>query len=687
VETRRQPAARRNLASALDDARVAAFVGREQELAAFESALTGAGTQRVLFVHGPGGIGKTTLLHRLRIIAERAECPVVHLDARDIDCSPESFLAAFADGRRAAVVGQTDPADAGDPAPVLLLDGYDRLKTLDHWLRTAFLPSLRSDSVVVLVGREPPGAAWRTDPGWRAVATVCRLDPLTDEESLDLLARCAVPDDGRPRLTRLGGGHPMTLALLADSASTAQLPDDLTDAPDLVAALATHLVGEAPSEAHAQALALCSVSWLTGEDLLGMAIGAQAAQVWPWLESRPFITRGADGLYPHDLVREVLEADLRRRSPQRYREVVGIVHRHAIESLRSNDSATRVLGAHQKLYLHRRGPLYGSFWALRERGAAAVLAGRPEDHPETIELIRRHEGAASAAIAARWLEAQPEGLFVVRSPNGIAGYFLQVLYPADPALVDADPVLDAAVGVANGSSPARPGEQISIGRFLGGRTALHQRDAYAVLASCVGSTITWVRRPLAWSFVTSIDDEFWVPNFSYLGLNPYRTVTFDGRQHTIFGIDWRRVPIDGWLDLMADRELTGEHGPVPPEMMRPEPLSRHDFNDAVRSALRDLSRPDRLAGSALMSTQLVGGHDADPTGRLRAGVLEAIAVVDERDVALGRVLDRTFVRAALTQESAAEVLDLPFSTYRRHLARAIEELTDVLWSVEINAGR
>ena len=133
-----------------------------------------------------------------------------------------------AGSRRVGAAEPTDPTDpahdARDPALVLLLDGYDRLKTLDHWFRTAFLPSLRSDSVVVLVGREPPGAAWRTDPGWRAVATVCRLDPLTDEESLDLLARCAVPDDGRPRLTRLGGGHPMTLALLADSATTAQLP-------------------------------------------------------------------------------------------------------------------------------------------------------------------------------------------------------------------------------------------------------------------------------------------------------------------------------------------------------------------------------------------------------------------------------------------------------------------------------
>jgi hypothetical protein len=55
--------------------------------------------------------------------------------------------------------------------------------------------------------------------------------------------------------------------------------------------------------------------------------------------------------------------------------------------------------------------------------------------------------------------------------------------------------------------------------------------------------------------------------------------------------------------------------------------------------------------------------------------------------ATGRVLDRTFVRAAPTQEAAAEVLDLPFSTYRRHLAKAVDELTDVLWSVEIGETR
>jgi len=56
-----------------------------------------------------------------------------------------------------------------------------------------------------------------------------------------------------------------------------------------------------------------------------------------------------------------------------------------------------------------------------------------------------------------------------------------------------------------------------------------------------------------------------------------------------------------------------------------------------------------------------------------------------RGAELRRVLDRTFVRPAPTQEAAAEVLDLPFSTYRRHLAAALSELTDLLWAVETGA--
>jgi hypothetical protein len=140
-----------------------------------------------------------------------------------------------------------------------------------------------------------------------------------------------------------------------------------------------------------------------------------------------------------------------------------------------------------------------------------------------------------------------------------------------------------------------------------------------------------------------------------------------------------------WLDVMAERELTGEQGPIPAELQRPAPLSRPQFDEAVRAALRDLARPDRLGHNPLTDTRLVTGN-ADRLGTgLRQAILAGIGRVGEqrRNPTLGRVLDRTFVHPAPTQEAAAQVLDLPFSTYRRHLARAIDELTDVLWSVEI----
>jgi hypothetical protein len=72
-------------------------------------------------------------------------------------------------------------------------------------------------------------------------------------------------------------------------------------------------------------------------------------------------------------------------------------------------------------------------------------------------------------------------------------------------------------------------------------------------------------------------------------------------------------------------------------------------------------------------------------GRLHAAILGGIEQLGQepRAEVLRRVLDRTFVRAAPTQEAAAEVLDLPFSTYRRHLAKAVERLGDRLWAVEI----
>ena len=185
-------------------------------------------------------------------------------------------------------------------ADLLLLDGYERLGPIDSWVRSEFLPSLDAEMVVVLAGREPPSSPWRIDPGWRAVdgSAAQRAEPGRECRTAGAGGVGRLDED---RLATLGRGHPLTLALLADAAAAGRdVPEDFADAPDLVQTLVTQVIGEVPSEAHATGLAVCAHAWQTTEDLLRRAVGDEAPDVWAWLDSQAFVTRGVDGLYPHD---------------------------------------------------------------------------------------------------------------------------------------------------------------------------------------------------------------------------------------------------------------------------------------------------------------------------------------------------------------------------------------------------
>jgi ABC-type lipoprotein export system ATPase subunit len=59
------------------------FVGREPELALLEALLRGD-DGGVLFVSGPGGVGKTTLLDRFALMGAEADRCVVRIDGRDV---------------------------------------------------------------------------------------------------------------------------------------------------------------------------------------------------------------------------------------------------------------------------------------------------------------------------------------------------------------------------------------------------------------------------------------------------------------------------------------------------------------------------------------------------------------------------------------------------------------------------
>ena len=169
----------------------------------------------------------------------------------------------------------------------------------------------------------------------------------------------------------------------------------------------------------------------------------------------------------------------------------------------------------------------------------------------------------------------------------------------------------------------------------------------------------------------------------------------DGKSFGVFGHDWRTVPPGIWLELMADRELD-EHirsiQPVPGKSLLV--LNQTEFLAALKTALHDLDRPDKLENNPLLHSRLVsdqsgtGDHNADHSLILISEIKKAILTLQNspRDEKYFRVMEKTYLKSARSQEKASEDLNLPFSTYRRHLKAGITRIAQILWQKEINKG-
>jgi hypothetical protein len=352
------------------------------------------------------------------------------------------------------------------------------------------------------------------------------------------------------------------------------------------------------------------------------------------------------------------------------------MRQHAVSRLLDPASVSRHRDAIELMLLHRRSPLEPQVRQLRDSGVLAVVPAAPQDRAGVLEIVSRAEGPEAARVLGRWIDAQPAGLYVARSETGVEAFALHILVSPEDNPVPDDPVVRAVLDAIDRRSPLRPGERIGIGRGLGNRGD-YERAVLAVLAGSVSSIVEWLSRPVAWSVITPLHEDFWRPFFEYLGFGVLARVRFGAGDVTAYGWDRRRLPVAEFLELTGRRELTGETGPPPPELLRPAPLGRDAFDEAVRAALRDVNRPDRLAAGPLAGTALAPG--------LREALVAGIAALGDepKGELLRPVLERTYLHGAPSQEAAAEVLGLPFSTYRRHLARATTRLVDLLWAVEV----
>jgi hypothetical protein len=695
-----RPPADGTLAARLAAARVHGFVGRDAELDLVRELLDEEEPSlAVLFFHGPGGIGKSALLRRIAVEAERRGRRAVQLDRRSVAGGPAAFGAALT-----AALDRPDEADPfaalhDHPPVVLLLDGMDELAPVEPWLRDELLPRLPARTLTVIAGREAPSPdGWR-EPGWAQLVRSISLRDLPRPDARRLLHAHGLRDEQIDGTVAVAHGYPLALVLLAEVVGrTGGPPDALATVPDVVTELLRRFVAEVPTAMHRQALEVAAHARSTTTGLLRDAIpDGDAEQLFAWLRDRPFMEPVVGGIAPHDLARETLEAELRWRDPDRFRDVHRHVRDHVIARLRRERGAAQRETFADLIYLHRHNPLYAAYTTWN----AAALRPRRAGPPELDEVVRRTAELGrkeTAEVVRRWAVEQPSALLVFEPVGGgpTAGYVVLLeLGPDLPGrLREADPVVAAVVDHLARHAPLREGEHVLLTREVLAWERPYEpspvTDAYDLL---VTSRSLSNPQP-AWTVMTIPEPaaQQWEPQLAYLDWPrlPGAESWSDGRTWVAFGHDWRARPVDVWLDLMGERETATDLDlaalrPASPATVTV--LARDGFDAAVRAALRSVRRPADLSGNPLLRSRLVVDlHADDPAAALVDLLVEA---TDElRDEPNGDKLHRavatTYFKGAPSQEAAAERLGLAFSTFRRHLAVGTAAICERLWAREVH---
>lgn len=697
----------------LSAARRQRFVGRDDEKSLFDSALMAPVLSfQVLYVFGPGGIGKTTLLREFAQRAEQAHIPAYYIDARNLEPSPESFLTAM---QATMSLSPTDSVlDFLSSRPgrlIILIDTYETLASLENWLREKFLPSLTANTLVVIADRNPPEPAWRSDSGWQTALRVLPLRNLSPYESRTYLAKRDIPATEYPAVLDFTHGHPLALSLIADV--FAQRPGfhfQPEEAPDTVKVLLERFVQKVPSLAHRVALEACVLVRVMTESLLtnmlqradvssvgsDIVIAEGTHELFSWLRGLSFIESSREGLFPHDLAREALMADLRWRNPDWYKEL----HNRARNYYSSHFQQVRGLEQQRILYdyvfLHRDNPVIRSMLEW-QTGSLIVPDGlREADRAACIAIVKKHEGARSARLATKWLTSQPEGVTVYRNSEGhVVGFIAMVsLERASDEDIRSDPAMRLAWEYLKRHAPLRPGEIATHYRFWMARDTY--QDVSPVQTLIFLNTVRYqLATPgLAFHFLPCANPEMWAGAFAYANLTRLTEIdyTVDGKSYGVYGHDWRIEPPLAWLQLLAEREVAGGAPvPLPQPAQQLVALSQEEFTTAVRDALRDLPMVETLRKNPLLQTRIIAQRvNANASSIERAAALQSLLKqtieawqATPRDTKLYRALNITYLQPASTQEQAAEKLDLPFSTYRRHLKKGIERIVETLWQQEI----
>jgi nucleoside-triphosphatase THEP1 len=660
------------------------FVGRTTELALLEDelrrCLRGAGV--FVHLHGPGGVGKTTLLSAF-VARVRATAPPIGIgivDAIDLEPHAESLRRAL-------------EAKAG--ARVLIIDRFERFEGISRLAAAVVAGALRPGTLVIVADRSRESSLFEVPAFAERVSIALRN--LARHEALTYLSRRGLPSTACARVADFAHGHPLALALAADAQSDDPGGSfDPARAPDLLGALCDRFLDGLVDRRRRAAIELCALLRATSEEAIAALIpGCDATATFRWLRSRSFVEARPEGLVPHDLAREVLLADLRWRAPGELAALVRAAHAWFGERAQRASSPARWAEEFAQIaFLTRHHPRLRGLVEVPATFAAEIGVAEPAER----DAILAAAGDDRDAVG-HWWDVQPEAFLVARREDrALVAFAANVVLDglADPVVAH-DAVAAEALAHARAAG-FRDGDVVLSRAFH----AVH-RDAPdpAVRAHGAAVALMLTARPLL---------ERPRLAFAYLALQPEAVPQYEaiigltggvllprapGAARVLAVQDRRAISPAEWLAALGARTAAEISESEPGGSPRLLALERAAFEDAVGGALRAYFDDDRLAENPLLQSRMVVARAGRATGAERLSILrdllrDAIEDLghDEAGVDSARALRALYLTPSPSDVHAASVAiaRMPYVTMRGLVAIGVEAVAETLWELDNEAS-
>ncbi|MCX5122607.1 ATP-binding protein [Streptomyces sp. NBC_00347] len=209
------------------------------------------------------------------------------------------------------------------PWIVLFFDTYERTgPMLDTWLRDV-LGSERhgefpANVLVVLAGQSKLAA--RTWEDWHDLVTDWPLEIFTETEARRLLTGKGVTDERVVEvILRLSGRLPVLVSTLAETQPGTV--EEVEEIGDPSGTAVERFLKWVPDPARRAAALACAFPQELDEDVYRSAVEEEAAELFGWLRSMPFVTDRSGHCRYHEVVRGAMLRLQRRQSPIRWEQL------------------------------------------------------------------------------------------------------------------------------------------------------------------------------------------------------------------------------------------------------------------------------------------------------------------------------------------------------------------------------